>query len=48
MDLEINEAVLTGESKPVSKTVATLRKRNLPLGDRCDALADEDDGSRDA
>mgnify|MGYP005841059763 FL=1 len=34
VNLQVQEAVLTGESVPVEKHTAALQKENLPLGDR--------------
>ncbi|MDW6026375.1 HAD-IC family P-type ATPase [Mesorhizobium sp. BAC0120] len=36
--LTVSEAILTGESVPVSKTAATIRKAKLPLGSRSNMI----------
>ncbi len=38
VNLQANESILTGESHPVDKSIDTLEKENLPLGDRLNML----------
>jgi magnesium-transporting ATPase (P-type) len=35
VNLQIDEAILTGESLPVTKHIGTVAKADIPLGDRC-------------
>ena len=38
VNLQANESIITGESLPVDKSIKTLGKENLPLGDRFNML----------
>ncbi|MBM3709679.1 MAG: HAD-IC family P-type ATPase, partial [Actinobacteria bacterium] len=37
-NLQADEAILTGESLPVEKTTVTLKRENMPVGDRVNML----------